>query len=212
MNKHFSAVLSAVATVAAVLFSPADAAPVQNFTGPFAPANWQTVQTGNVGGGGVTFTSTLLTIVGQDDPTVDPDSGVPACTGFNDGDATGPCQIGRSISLPGLTNFVFNWTYSTADSGGPGFDVFGYVADGLFHALSDLGGALTQSGTAFISASQSLAFVVNCRDCVGGAATGTVGAFATVPEPETFALLGLGVVAFAASRGRRRLPHALAPA
>jgi PEP-CTERM motif len=209
MKKPYSAALSAAALAAAFAVAPARADTI-GFTGPFAPANWTLVDTGNVSAGSMPFfTPTTLTITGQDDTNAPS----PACTGFPTAGATGPCTIGESIAVTGPTTFTFQWSYTTQDLG-PQFDFFDAIVDGVVVPLSDLGsGLLSASGTSTLTANDSLAFIVDCQDCTGGAMTGVITSFAAaaaaaaVPEPEVVALLGVGLLAVGVARRRRFAPR-----
>jgi hypothetical protein len=206
MKKVFSAALPAAALIAAFAVAPARADTI-GFTGAFAPANWTLVNTGNVGAASnPVFTGTTLTITGQDDPT----AASTACTGFPNAQQVGPCTIGESISLSAPLLFTIGWNYTTQD-GGPQFDFFEAIVDGVVVPLSDPGSGLSSaSGTRSFVASNSLEFIVDCQDCTGGAMTGMITSFATstsIPEPEAIALLGVGVLAFGVARRRRFAPR-----
>jgi hypothetical protein len=197
-----SKLLMAAALTAATIALPAQAA-VVGFTGAFAPATWTTTTTGNLpagDGGSVTFTPSTLTIVGGDNPAIDPS--LVACTGASTG-VLGACQISTTHSI--LDPITFHWLYATTDIG-PGPDIFGVLIDGIVQQLSDPGGALLQSGNLTISPSSTFGFFINCTDCVGGSATATISAFqaGAVPEPGTIALLGVGVVMVGLGRQKRR--------
>jgi len=181
-------------------------ATVSGFTGPYAPNTWTTTVTGNLtgpDGGSASISGDVLTIVGGDDPAVDPNSGVPACVGATTGLA-GPCEIDFTTTTI-MNPFSFHWTYVSSDEEGAGADLFGVLIDGVFTELSDPGGPISQSGNYLASANTSFGFAINCTDCVGGSATATVSAFraAVVPEPGTIALLGAGVVMVGVARRKR---------
>jgi hypothetical protein len=193
--------LSALAA-AAVFCSPAHA----DFSGPDAPASWTTLTTGTLTGSGTnagsaTFSSSQLTLLGGN--TTTPTSDV-SCVGGVYG-FLGPCQIQTTIGLGGT--YTFHWSYVTADDGGPGGDIFGVIVNGMRIQLSDPGGAVSQSGNSTFSALSSFGWFVNCTDCIGGAATATITAFnavAAVPEPETYALFGVGLAMLGVAARRRR--------
>ncbi len=194
--------LAAVVAVAAVC-GPAHA----DFTGAYAPGSWTTLTTGTLTGSGAspgsaTFASSSLSLVGGN--TLSPTGDV-SCVGSTYGFA-GPCQLQTTIGLAGT--YTFHWSYSTADDGGPGGDIFGVLVNGSQVQLSDPGGPIMQSGDRTFSASSSIGWFVNCTDCIGGAATATITNFAVaqaVPEPSTYALMlsGVGALGLLARRKRR---------
>lgn len=186
----------------------AQAAVVVGFTGIFAPNQWTTTTTGNLigaSGGSTNMNSTTLVMVGGDAISPDPANFAPACLGATNG-FPGPCQI--NIQTAHILNpFVFDWAYTTADSAGPGSDFFGMLINGVRIQLSDPGGAINQSGHVTIAANSSFGWYINCTDCIEGAARATITGFraGTVPEPDSIALLGIGIVGvYAARRERRR--------
>ena len=196
-----------LALLAATLAWPAHGA-VIGFTGPYAPGTFATTFAGSLGpAGGSTFINmTTVRIEGGDDLSPDPVNQTPACTGATYGVA-GPCEV-RFVTTNIMNPFAFDWSYSTADLGGPGGDLFGMLVDGVRVQLSDPGGPILQSGHQSVSATSSFGWYVNCTDCIEGRATATITNFSAgvtaVPEPMTVALLGLGGVAAGAIRRRRR--------
>lgn len=193
------------ASVAGLAPVAAQATVFTGFTGPFATSTFNAAFAGNVGGGLIALTPTQVTLVGQDNPAIDPNSGVPACTNAITG-FLGNCQVTFSHGEVGASDTVsFHWTYSTADITA-GNDPFGVIVNGVATVLSDLGGPLSQSGNYTFTTGTGFAFFVNCTDCVGGAATASISNFqvAVVPEPGTVALGFIGAaILFTALRRRR---------
>jgi hypothetical protein len=194
MNKH-KMVLMTAAFSALLATSPAWA----DFTGSTAPANFNVSNTGTLMGapislGTAVFSSTQLVLTGS--------SAGGGCAG-GVYSSLSPCQVQAMISLPGT--YSFKWSYTTSDVDGPAGDIFGVMVNGTRIALSDLGGAVTQSGTASFVVSSSFGWMLNCTDCTGAAATATISNFnfAPVPEPSQAVLLLVGGLWVAARCTRR---------
>jgi PEP-CTERM motif len=196
----------AAALVAGSLVSLSAHAVVLGFTGLFAPNQWTTTITGNLtgaSGGSASINTTTLVLTGGNAISPDPGNFVPACLGAQFG-LPGPCQISFTTTNI-LNNFVFDWSYSSADSSGAAADLFGMLINGTRISLSDPGGAPTQSGHVLVAAGSLFGWYINCTDCIEGAAQATITNFqaGVVPEPGTIALLGLGVIGLMAARRER---------
>lgn len=177
----------------AVLFSlalvAASAAQATTFSGNFAPGNWmQSPGSGSVN----TFTASSLSI-----------------TSGNDGSEL-PSFTDVFIQTAYATTFSFDWSYSTSDAFGAGYDPFGIIwsDDGVtfnFTQLTDDLGASVQSGTgSFIAdAGTWFGFRAFTLDNVGGSATTRITNFAAVPEPSSYALAAIALLGLAAARRRQ---------
>jgi hypothetical protein len=140
--------------------------------------------------------------------SISPSDFSPGCSGgfFQ---TLGPCQLQVTLNMPGT--YSFSWSYLTSDEAGAGGDPFGVIVDSTRIQLSDPGGANAQSGTRMFAATSSFGWFINCSDCIGGSATATISQFglaAAVPEPETYALMVVGVLGLVARlRGRSDRPR-----
>jgi hypothetical protein len=194
-----------ISLTAAVLSACAFAGPaLADFSGATAPANFTVANVGTLNGASISlgtaaFTSTQLVLTGS--------NAGGGCTGGVYSVLASPCQVQASINLPG--RYSFNWAYTTADADGPAGDIFGVMVGSTRMALSDLGGAVSQSGSASFVTTSSFAWMLNCTDCTGAAATATISNFvyAPVPEPTQAALLMGGLLTLLASRRTPRATH-----
>ena len=185
--------------LAAVLAGPAMAAPV---TGTAGLGNFSVDNTGTLDGNpillgtAVPVSVTQMLLTGSDAAV--------GCVGGVFSMATSPCALMVTLGLAG--DYSFHWAYNTADGAGPAGDIFGVVVDGQATVMSDLGGAISQSGNASFSASSSFAWFVNCTDCSGGSASVSITQFSTtaVPEPTTAALLLAALAGAAGLRWRHQ--------
>jgi hypothetical protein len=180
--------------VAAGLFSsagPAQAA-IVGFQGPYDPANWTLTPNGGNGSVDMLLAPTSITLIGSD-------AGTGNFTDFT------TLAVGDGL-------VSFSWDYITSDSGGPGFDPFGYLLDGTFTQLTDNGGGQSQSGSASFSvlAGQTFGFRVVAVDDGNGRPQSTISSFeapsgsAAVPEPGTWAAAALLAGGAAFMRWRKR--------
>jgi hypothetical protein len=196
--------MAALAAMAAASATPA----LASFIGPTDPSHFTVSALGVLGGvsptqGSATFTTSQLTLVGANAISSSPAAMAPACAG-GVYSVLGPCQEQAVISGAGL--YSFHWAYTTADPDGPAGDLFGVIVDGSRTTLSDLGGAIGQSGNYAVSAASSFGWYMNCTDCIGGAATAVITNFnvASVPEPGSLALVLTGALGLGVASLRRR--------
>ncbi|MCO5250203.1 MAG: ice-binding family protein [Candidatus Kapabacteria bacterium] len=100
-----------------------------DFTGPFAPGNWDVVEEENsmaefIG-------NTILLVTSAD----------------NEEEALGENDVDVTITIPANGTISFDWYFETYDVGGSGFDPFGYTIDGDFTQLTTNGDYDPQSGS-----------------------------------------------------------------
>jgi hypothetical protein len=139
-----------------------------DFSGAYAPANWTTTLAGIPAGGGGTVDT----------------SGAPASITLNGGDAgcssgNGTCTLQYTITAPGSGPLTFDWNYSTTDVDGPGLDLFLAINGVATVQLSDSGGANIQNGSVntTVTAGNTIGVMINCTDCIEGAANVTISNF-----------------------------------
>ncbi len=182
--------------LAAAFTAPASATPI---VGAGAPGALVTSTTGALGAasGSTSATATLLTMIGGD---AEPNG----CPG-GVYEVLGPCSVRAIYTVRG--SYSFDWAYTTADAGGPGGDMFGVLVDGAAITISDLGGAISQSGRRSFTALTSFGWFMNCTDCTGGVATTRVSNLtfvgATVSEPSSLGLVLFGLIGGAGAVWRR---------
>jgi hypothetical protein len=176
----------------------AGAAPIIDFTGPFAPGTWTTTFTGPTQGQSSVISPTTVSIAGGNSAGGCP-GGVYS--------VLGPCEADvTTTTVGGIFNpFSFNWAYTTADEAGPAGDIFGVIINGIRTQLSDPGGPISQTGHFVANPTTSFGWFVNCTDCIGGGATATISSFVAgkVPEPATLLLFGTAVAGMAFKRRRK---------
>jgi hypothetical protein len=192
--------LALALTTSAMLSGPA----LADFTGATAPGNFSVSNTGVLTGAGLAlgsaaFSPTQLLLTSS--------NSAGGCTGGVYSTLSSPCQVQATINLSGT--YSFSWAYLTTDPDGPAGDILGVMVNGTRIALSDLGGAQAQSGTASFVASASFGWMLNCTDCTGGAATATISnfVFAPVPEPTPAVLLLGGLMALVVVQRLRIKPR-----
>ena len=162
------------------------------FAGDYAPANW----TQSIGGDGLIDTTSApgsISLTGADD-------------------AGGLQNTDFTIAAPAAGIVSFNWSYSTPDITGPGYDPFGYLLNGAFQQLTDDRGGLSQNGSISFNVGAGIVFGFRqeSADSIGGSASTTISNFngptaapgpADVPGP--LPLLGIAA-AFGWSRRLRK--------
>lgn len=103
----------------------------------------------------------------------------------------------------------FNWNYATNDVSSA-FDSFGYILGGSYFDLSSPTVRTSQSGTGQFSVASGdiFGFRMNSSDGCCGSATANISSFSgpagAVPEPETYAMMGIGSLALAWARRRQQ--------
>jgi hypothetical protein len=137
---------------------PANALPVEGFTGAFAVSNW--------------LLNPLSSIVDV--------AGAPKSISISSPDdgSGDPGQSGFEITLPTQSYALsFAWNYATTDVN-PSFDPFGYSVNGAFTPISDVIGANTQVGfTKLVLNPGDLFAFVMASDNTGGSATTIISEF-----------------------------------
>jgi hypothetical protein len=174
LEKSLSRYALATASLAVVAIPAAAKADLDDFSGPYAPANWTFTNTGtsdgNVNTAGAPVSITL--------------------TGGNSGGGSGTTNFTIAAVASGL--LTFDWNYSSIDSGS--YDVGNFLLNGTPTFLANNNGG---SGTFSIAvnAGDIFGFQVFSLDNQLGPGVLTVANFsAPVPEGSTLALFALGSV------------------
>lgn len=186
--KRYSKILVLALVVMASTFAAADDI---GFTGNYSAGNWSFFNTGSSGGSG-SITASTMTITGND-------SGCWPCYGSGTTGFTATAAYSATIS--------FNWSFTTFDSDGSGFDFPFYITINGNTYFSQ-SGPTTQNGTISFSvnAGDVFGFGVYSVDQAFGPGVLTITNFkstAQVPEPATLFLMGTGLVGAAGTLRKR---------
>lgn len=102
---------------------------------------------------------------------------------------------------------IFDWSYTTNDKRGAGFDPFGIVLNGIFHQLSNNSGSSkdVQSGTYsfVVHVGDIFGFRASSFDSIKGASTTTISNFHTpsqVPVPAALWLMAIPMLGLAGKK------------
>ncbi len=158
---------------------------VNDFTGGYDVTNW----TQTLDGGSIDLSGAPLTIVE---------------ISSNGGGGSSSTDFTIASLGQGLVNF--DWSYATNDVDGSGFDPFGYLLNGVFNQLTVNVLFTGQSGSVsfFTNLGDVFGFSAQATDSILGSATTTVSNFsASVPEPATLTLLGLGLAGIGFANKRK---------
>lgn len=176
LEKTLSRYALATASLAAVAIPAAAKADLDDFSGPYAPANWTFMNTGGSTDGNVNT------------------SGAPASitlTGGNSGSLTsGTTNFTIAAVASGMLSF--DWNYSSSDSSS--YDVGNFLLNGTPTFLANNNGG-SGTFTIALNAGDVFGFQVFSQDNQLGPGVLTIANFsAPVPEGSTLALFALGAV------------------
>lgn len=171
-----------VVASAALVLAPAPSQALTNFTGDYAPGQWNISVSGDASVVANTFTVELF---------------------GGDGGSSSFAQFSKTVNQDSLISF--DWSYVSADEE-PGFEPFFYINGSQFKLSSD-GGGQNQSGNLFnipVAGGSTFGFRQESDGSFGGTTT-TISAFNVIPSevPAPLPLLG-AVAAFGWSRRLRK--------
>jgi hypothetical protein len=119
---------------------------------------------------------------------------------------TNPAYFGErnqdfTIASIGNGYVTFDWNFKTNDSGGAGFDPFGWLLNGVFTKLTNDSGKKIQSGTFTVKVhvGDIFGFRANSVNSISGTANTTISNFfapTQVPVPAAFWLMGAPLLGF----------------
>lgn len=175
--------------------SVANATIINDFTDGYAVANW----TQSLNGGSINLTGAPSSIILT---SSDDNSGNPNDTDF-------------TIAVLGSGLVSFDWSYTTSDFDSS-YDPFGWLLNGIFTQVTNNAGPTTQAGSVsfLVALGDTFGFRAHTTDSILGSSVTEISNFSAptdvtapnpigVPEPESMALLGIGLAGFGLSRKRK---------